>query len=128
MTERSSGGIIGVDKLNMNQINDPNRINNTEDDLKKIIQEQTALLRDIRNDIHSMKRAAMMSKIVNLVMFVIFFIAPIIVSAIFLPKLIQSFTSSLGGMYGTNTQGIDPFKLLTDPNALKQFQNQAQQK
>ena len=71
----------------MNQINDPNRVNNTEDDLKKIIQEQTALLRDIRNDIHSMKRAAMMSKIVNLVMFVIFFIAPIIVSAIFLPKL-----------------------------------------
>ena len=95
------------------------------DETKQILRQQTELLAQIARDIHSMKRAAMMSKIVNLVMFVLFFIAPIIVSAIFLPKLIQSFTSSLGGMYGTNTQGIDPFKLLTDPNALKQFQEQA---
>jgi|SRR3989344_2583202 len=108
-----------------NEMN-PGEIN--PDETRQILQQQTKILAQIAGDIRSMKRAQTVSKVINLVMFVIFFIAPIIVSAIFLPKLIQSFTSSLGGMYGANTQGIDPFKLLTDPNALKQFQNQAQQK
>ena len=96
-----------------------------DEESKKLLQEQTQLLAQIAHDIRSMKRAAAMSKIINLVIFVLFFVAPIIVSAIFLPKLIQSFSSTLGGMYGTGGQNIDPLKLLTDPNALKQFQNQA---
>ena len=98
-----------------------------DEESKKLLQEQTQLLAQIAHDIRSMKRAAAMSKIINLVIFVLFFVAPIIVSAIFLPKLIQSFSSSLGGMYGTGGQNIDPLKLLTDPNALKQFQNKANQ-
>jgi len=96
------------------------------DETKQILKQQTQLLAQIASDLRSMRRAAVMSKVVNLIIFVIFFVAPLIVSAIFLPKLIQNFTSQLGGMYGTNTSSIDPFKLLTDPNALKQFQNQAQ--
>lgn len=111
---------------NINQIKNeikPGEIN--PDETKQILRQQTELLTQIARDIHSMKRAQTISKVTNIVIFVIFFVAPIIVSAIFLPKLIQIFSSSLGGMYGTGGQNIDPLKLLTDPNALKQFQNQA---
>lgn len=113
---------------NINQIKNeikPGEIN--PDETKQILRQQTELLAQIAHDIRSMKRAAAMSKIINLVIFILFFVAPIVLSAIFLPKLIQSFSSSLGGMYGTGTQNIDPLKLLTDPNALKQFQNQVNQ-
>lgn len=98
------------------------------DETRQLIRQQTELLAQIARDIHSMKRAQTISKITNAVIFFLFFVAPIVASLIFLPRIIQIFTSSLGGMYGTNTQNIDPFKLLTDPNALKQFQNQAQQR
>lgn len=96
-----------------------------DEETKKILQEQTELLRKLSDDLHSMKRAATMSKIFNLVVFFVFFIAPLILGAIYLPTMINFFTSSLGGLYGGgNTSNIDVKKILTDPNYLKQLQQQ----
>ena len=95
-----------------------------DEEIKKILQEQNENLKKISQDLHLMRRAATISKIVNLVVVFVFFIAPIIVSLIFLPTLISGFTSTLGGLYGGGASNIDPMKVLTDPNYLKNIQNQ----
>lgn len=94
------------------------------DETKQILRQQTELLAQIARDIRSMKRAAAMSKIINLVIFVLFFVAPVILSVLYLPTLINNFSSILGGLYGGGSANIDPMKILSDPNYLKQIQGQ----
>lgn len=100
-----------------------------QDETKQLLRQQAQLLAQIARDIRLMKRAAAISKVVNLVIFLIFFVAPIIVGLLYLPTMINSLSSSLGGLYGTGggAANIDIMKILSDPNYLKQIQNQANQ-
>ncbi|HLC99542.1 MAG TPA: hypothetical protein VJC11_01115 [Patescibacteria group bacterium] len=86
-----------------------------DEEIKKILQQQTEFLKKMSEDIHAMKRATVVGRWVSITMFLLFFVVPLIAGLFLLPPLLQTFSSAYGG-------GIDIGNIIKNPQGLQQLQ------
>ncbi len=85
-----------------------------DEEAKKILQEQSELLKKMSEDIHVMKRSAVVGRVTSIVLFVLFFIVPLVAGFFLLPPLLSTLTSAYGG------SGIDISNILKNPQSLQE--------